>query len=131
LAGCGASTSVKFVGNGYEEVTRTHRNVSEPDSHQTGLQYRKPNGERVMIWPSVKGYINKDTAMLFIGDKASQRRDLDNRPVTEDRLFAVKASGPVLDITDEVLWRWSKESGRLSRRFRKHPLLCFQKKKAM
>jgi hypothetical protein len=27
-------------------------------------------------------------------------------------LFAVKASGPPLDITDEVLWYWCKSSGK-------------------
>ena len=28
------------------------------------------------------------------------------------RLFVVRAPDPPLDITDEVLWRWSKQSGR-------------------
>jgi hypothetical protein len=38
--------------------------------------------------------------------------DPDDPRETKPRLFAVKPPNPPLDITDEVLWHWSKASGR-------------------
>jgi hypothetical protein len=47
-----------------------------------------------------------------VGDKAYVSSDPDEPRGTKPRLFAVQAPGLPLDITDEVLWYWSKASGK-------------------
>ncbi len=117
LVGCASSSSVDHnaLGSGYQEVTHTRSFLSEPQAHQTSLQYQKPDtrwfkGKSVMIWPSVHGvWVTNDLA-LFVGDVATRRTDPDDRSATERRLFAVRTLDYPLDITDEVLWRWSQQS---------------------
>ena len=48
----------------------------------------------------------RPTKHIFVGDKAYLEPDR----VTHPRLFAVKSPELPLDITDEMLWRWSKAS---------------------
>ena len=65
-----------------------------------------------MIWPSAHGCYVKGDVAVFVGDKARKERESGKSwPMTE-RLFAVRAPEPPLDITDAVWRRWSKESGR-------------------
>ena len=55
--------------------------------------------------------IHGDVA-IFVGDKAYVSSDPDDPRGIKPRLFAVQSPGLPLDITDEVLWRWSKASGK-------------------
>jgi hypothetical protein len=100
LTGC-VSSRVEPLGNGYEEVVYTRTSISEPEATRISLQYRK-GWHTVVIWPSMEGCIIKNDIAVFIGLMGNH----------ESKLFAVKAPGPLLDITDEVLGRWSKESGK-------------------
>ena len=54
----------------------------------------------------------KGDVAIFVGDKAYVSPDPDDPRGTKPRLFAVRAPGLPLDITDEVLWRWSKAAGK-------------------
>ena len=51
----------------------------------------------------------KGTLAIFVGDKGYVE---DGDKVTHPRLFAVQPPGLPLDITEEVLWRWSKAAGK-------------------
>ena len=107
--GC-VSRDVEPLMGGFEEVTYTHTSW-EPSQHRISLQYRS-NGKRVMIWPSLFGVrsVIKDDIAVFVGDEGYRQPPHYVR-ATRPRLFAVRASGPPLDITEEVLWRWSQKSG--------------------
>ena len=109
-AGC-VSRDIEPLTGGFEEVTYTHTSW-EPPQHRISLQYRNKEGQRVMIWPSLYGVrsVIRGEVALFVGHQ-SYRQPPKNARATRERLFAVKASGPPLDITDEVLWRWSQKSG--------------------
>jgi hypothetical protein len=110
LSGC-ASRDVEPLANGYQEVTYTHSSMSEPQSHQITLQYRNSSGGQVMIWPSATGgKIVKEGVIIFEADKAWKQPNPGERWPMKQRLFAVRAPEPPLDITDEVLWRSSKRS---------------------
>ncbi len=112
LTGCGTIPSYEELGNGYVEATYTRTSFSEPSAHRIALQYRK-GWHTVEIWPSldgVKEVINGET-VVFVGKAASKQPNPENSRATDSRLFAVRAPSLPLDITDEVLWRWSKQSG--------------------
>lgn len=107
------SRDVEPLGNGYEEVTYTLTSISEPSASRFALQYRKPNGGTILIWSSVpSGPDIKDNIAVFVGDKAYQRRTLSDPDPFNRRLFTVRAPELPLDITDEVLWQWSKKTGK-------------------
>lgn len=98
LTGCGSrSTQTELLGSGYEEVTYTKSSFSEPESHQITLQYRNADGKQVIIWPSVQSKIFTGNAIAIFG--------------AGTKFFAVKAPDHPVEITDEVLRQWSKESG--------------------
>ena len=62
------------------------------------------------IWPSLYGVnevIRGDLA-IFVAEKAA----IDPERVTHPRLFAVRCPELPLDLTDEVLWRWSQANGK-------------------
>jgi hypothetical protein len=110
IAGC-VSRRVEPVTNGYEEVVYTWTSISEPTANQFALQYRKPTGGRVKIWPDVRTFTIKNDVAVFEGEVACEPRDPDEPRAMMSRLFAVKAPELPLDITDEVLWRWSNKNG--------------------
>ena len=64
-----------------------------------------------MIWPSLYGVqeVVKGNLAIFVGDVSYVEGDSKG---TWPRLFAVQSPALPLDITDEVLWRWSKSAGR-------------------
>jgi hypothetical protein len=112
MIGC-ATRDIEPLAGGYEEVTHTHGSLlAEPSSHRLSLQYKKPSGGRVVIWPSLYGAspIVKNGVAIFTGD-VGHRMAPNNRLGTIPRLFAIRVSGVPLDITDEVLWRWSNKTG--------------------
>jgi len=112
LTGC-TTKSIESLGSGYEEVTYTQPRIfMEQDAHRFALQYRKPNGGKVLIWSSVPSGpdITNDIA-VFVADTARESRDPNQPQAMMRRLFAVKSPEMPLDITDEVLWQWSMKTG--------------------
>jgi len=112
--GCGGSYNrVDPLGSGYQETAHIQYSSSEPEGSQTSFQYRTPNGRKVTIWPSVSsGPIIKNNVAIFVGNVAWEPRKFGERWIMGTKLFAVKSPEPLLDITDEVLWRWCKDSGK-------------------
>ena len=110
LTGCKTQTTP--LANGYERVTHPiHADFGEPQPARISFQYREASGKTIQIWPALYGVaevINGDVA-VFVGDKAYVEAD---GKVTHPRLFAVKAPELPVDITDEVLWIWSKSTGK-------------------
>ena len=111
LTGCQLPKSVAPLGSGYEEVSHPKRAfLDEPPLPRVSFQHRGTDGKTILIWPSLYGAseVIKGNLAIFVGDKAYVEPD----KVTHPRLFAVQFPGLPLDITDEVLWRWSKTSGK-------------------
>jgi hypothetical protein len=97
-------------GGGYEEVTYTQPSIfMEQDAHRFAFQYRNREGHLVAIWPSVpSGPDVTNGIAVFVAEAAREPRDPDEPRATMRRLFAVRAPELPLDITDEVIWQWSK-----------------------
>jgi hypothetical protein len=111
LTGCQTHESVSPVGQGYEEVSHPfHVMFDEPPPPRVSFQHRNADGKTTLIWPSLYGSseVFQGDIAIFVGDLA----DADPDQGTHPRLFAVQAPALPLDITDEVLWRWSKSAGR-------------------
>jgi hypothetical protein len=114
LAGCSSTALVAPLSSGYEEVTHSRRSMKDSADTRISLQYRAPDGRTLHLWPSLYGVnevIQGDVAM-FVGDLTCEHPDSDTPRTIEPRLFAVKAPGLPLDITDEILWRWSQAEGK-------------------
>jgi hypothetical protein len=115
LAGCVSPHPVAPLGNGYEEVGHpTRASINQPETTRISLQYRRPDGRTIPIWPSLYGVgeVVKGDVAIFVGDRAYVQSDPNDSRGTKPRLFAVKPPALPLDITDEVIWRWSKASGK-------------------
>ena len=115
LAGCASQHQTAPLGNGYEEVGHpTRASINQPEATRVSLQYRRPDGRIIPIWPSLYGVteVVKGDVAIFVGDKAYVSPDPNDPRGTKPRLFAVRSPALPLDITDEVLWRWSKASGK-------------------
>lgn len=112
LTGCGTIPSYEDLGNGYVEATYIRTSSWEPTAIRTELRYKKGLGT-IVIWPSlakVRKVVHNDM-VVFVGEAALRQLNPGEPYATDSRLFAVKAPELPLDITDEVLWQWSKESG--------------------
>ena len=113
-AGCLAHKSTTALGNGYEEVSHPHHDFGsmapEPAPPRVSLQHRGKDDQVTEIWPSLYAaatVIQGDLA-VFVAEKANLADH-----TTHPRLFAVRSPDVVpLDITDEILWRWSKANGK-------------------
>jgi len=110
LTGC--KTQTALVGNGYEKVTHPTSPLSfEPETPRISFQFREASGKTILIWPDIYGgdCVVQDGLAVFLGNKAYI--DSDGKAI-RPRLFAVKAPELPTDITDDVLWRWSKATGK-------------------
>ncbi len=110
-AGCQTHTTVLPLQNGYEEVSHPHHSlVDEPAPPRISFRYRGTNGVVTPIWPSLYGVndVFKGDLAIFVAEKAA----ITPERVTHPRLFAVRSPELPLDLTDEVLWRWSQANGR-------------------
>jgi len=111
--GCQTQKIVAPVGHGYEEVSHNKSRawLDEPESPRISLQYRGADGKITPIWPAlyVTGEVIQDDRAIFVGERGYVD---DGDRVTHPRLFAVQAPALPLDITEEVLWRWSKSAGK-------------------
>ena len=116
LTGCGSISDYEPLGSGYIWVTYTENSISEPSAHQFELQYSPGKGKWwVKVWPdlSPSHIVVKDGVAVFVGERTSKRRQHFYEPwPSESRLFAVKAPDLPLDLTDEALHQWCKETGR-------------------
>ena len=115
LAGCASHGTVAPSSIGYEEVGHpTRASSDQPEAARISLRYRRSDGKTIPIWPSLYGVgeVVKGDVAIFVGDKAYVPPDPNDPRSTRPRLFAVRSPALPLDITDEVLWRWSKASGK-------------------
>lgn len=108
-AGCMTHSATTPLPGGYEEVSHPQHTfiaADEPLPPRTSLQYRGTNDVVTQIWPSLYGVneVFRGNLAIFVGDKAA----MDPDPVIRPRLFAVKPGELPLDLTDEILLRWSK-----------------------
>jgi hypothetical protein len=115
LTGCATRRIADPLGGGYEQVAhpgRASRNA--PETTRLSLEYRKADGKTILVWPSLYGVneVIKGDLVVFVGDKAYVHPDSDDPRGSTPRLFAARSPDLPLDITDEVLWRWSKASGK-------------------
>ena len=106
LTGCSTHHPVAPLGGGYEEESHPSRSGDT----RVAFQYRAPDGKIIPIWPALYGVaeVIKGDVAIFVGDKAYVSPDPDDPRGTKPRLFAVRSPALPLDITDAVLWRWSK-----------------------
>jgi len=110
-AGCQTHKAVMPLSNGYEEVSHPyHAFLDEPPPARISLQHRNKDGTVTFIWPALYGVpeVLKGDLVVFVAEKAY----LDPERVTLPRLFAVRSPDLPLDITDQVLWRWCKATGK-------------------
>ncbi|MGA2240987.1 MAG: hypothetical protein ABSH11_02975 [Verrucomicrobiota bacterium] len=111
LTGCGTIPSYEDLGNRYVEATYTSTGLWEPSGHRFALCYKHSDFWHSTIWPDTLGIIATNGIAIFSAFVADDPPPPDWPRATHSRLFAVKAPELPLDITDEVLWRWSKQSG--------------------
>lgn len=109
--GCQTHKAVIPLNSGYQEVSHPHHTfIDEPEPPRISFQHRAADGTVTQIWPSLFGVdtvIEGDLA-IFVAEKAY----VDPERVTHPRLFAVQAPALPLDLTDEILWRWSQANGK-------------------
>ena len=107
VAGCHTRKgTVTALGHGYEEVAHSSRGAV-----RVSLEYVETAEKPLMIWPSLYGVnevIHGDVA-VFVGDVPFIGQG--GRGM-HPRLFAVQAPALPVDITDTVLWNWSKSARR-------------------
>jgi hypothetical protein len=112
LTGCQTHKPIVHLKNGYEEVKHpTHSFLSEDEPPRISFEFQGADDKTILVWPSLYGVkeVVKNDLAIFVGDKAAIA---DGSKEIHARLFAVKSPELPLDITDEVLWRWSKANGK-------------------
>jgi hypothetical protein len=115
LAGCASERIVEPLGDGYEQVAHpTRASLNQPETMRIALEYQRPDGKSILVWPSLYGVneVVKGNLVIFVGDRTYLHPDSDDPKGSTPRLFAAKAPDMPLDITDEILWRWAKDSGK-------------------
>jgi hypothetical protein len=113
MTGCGSVSSYEPLGNGYISVAHTEHSMSEEDASQFDLQYSPGKGKWwIKVWPDMgMGIVVTNGVAVFGGERAFEKPEhfWEHCP-TESRVFAVKSPDMPMDITDEILWKWSKQS---------------------
>ena len=114
LTGCRSHSTLANLGNGYEEVQHpVHSFVGEPQPPRVSLEHREPGSKAddnpKVIWPSLYSAdaVVQGDLVVFVAEVTDA-----NARSTRPRLFVVKTAELPADITDEVLWRWSKAHGK-------------------
>ncbi len=113
LTGCRDPHKTTHLSHGYEEVVHKSRPIligDEPPPSRVSFQYTSPEGKLTHIWPSLygAGEVIHDDLAIFVGDTAFSDQ---GTPTLRPRLFAVIAPALPVDITDEILAHWAKDSG--------------------
>jgi hypothetical protein len=112
LAGCQTQKSVTPLSSGYEEVSHSHHAlIDEPEPPRIAFQHHAADGTITPIWSSLYGVseVIKGNLAIFVGERGFVD---EGAKVTHPRLFAVTSPELPMDITDEVLWRWAKATGK-------------------
>jgi hypothetical protein len=112
FTGCQSHKSIAPLGGGYEEINHpVHSLLPDAATPRTSFEYKDADGKTITVWPSLYCFneVVKGKVAIFVASKAYVN---DGDHSLHPRLFAVKSPAPPLDITDEVLWRWSKANGK-------------------
>jgi len=112
FTGCQSHKSIAPLSGGYEEINHpVHSLLPDAAPARTSFEYKDAGGKTITVWPSLYCFneVIKGEVAVFVADKAYLN---DGDRSLHPRLFAVKSPAPPLDITDEVLWRWSKANGK-------------------
>lgn len=111
-SGCQTHKTVTVLHNGFEEVSHPyHTLLDDPPPPRIELRFRDTNGVVTTVWPSLAGSkeVVHGALAVFVAEKAFREPEA----VTHPRLFAAQSPPNLpLDLTDEVLWRWSKANGK-------------------
>ena len=110
-AGCQTHTKIVPLSDGYEAVEHPyHTLIDDPPPPRIALQRRGTDGVIAPVWPALYSAdtVIKGNLVIFAAEKAYTEPER----VTHARLFAARPSELPLDLTDEVLWRWSKANGK-------------------
>jgi hypothetical protein len=113
LEGC-SSKSATALGGGYEEIKIVHKSVlMEPSLIQQQLTHRDASGKRTLVWPWLRSdvFITNGSA-VFLGDRSTTWSANDKRWGQAPRLYVVKSPEPPVEITNEVLRRWARSTGK-------------------
>ena len=110
LTGCGTIPRYEDKGGRYVEAIYTSPGLWEPSGHRFALCYKHSDFWHSTIWPQTLGIIVTNDLAVFRAGKAYEPPYPDEPSATGWRLFVVRAPKLPLDITDEVLWRWAKQS---------------------
>lgn len=96
------------LGHNYAEVAYPRRG-EDADFARVALEFRPPGGPKQTVWSQLYGVdeVILDDLAVFVGDVSTHRRGS-----TQPRLFLVKAPQVPVDVTDEMLWRWSRANHR-------------------
>ena len=110
-AGCTTHKTTVPLTNSFEFVSHPyHTLIDDPPPPRVALQREVTKGTITPIWPAL---YSTDTVIqgglvLFVAERAYTEPER----VTHARLFAARPPAPPEDLTDEILWRWSKANGR-------------------
>jgi hypothetical protein len=126
---CALTTSVLFSGyasestnnfipleNGFGYGQHSYESYPMHTAIWSGLQYQDSTGKKTDVWPYISAIWGPavqitNNIVVLVGGKA-EIYEIDGRERLRDRLIAFQApSGPPLDITDQVLKKYSSESG--------------------
>jgi hypothetical protein len=112
FTGCQTHKSTADLGGGYEEINHpSHTFLADSKPPRVSFEYKDSDGKTITVWPSLYSFnevVNGDVA-VFVAEKAYLS---DGTPAIHPRLFAVRSPEVPLDITDDVLWLWSKANSR-------------------
>lgn len=103
----------KPSGERYGVVDLTyHRDWLHTDGHSE-LHYWDKNGKETLVWPVLAGGVisigtNGAVFKGYLIDGPSDRFPGMRGPI---RLFGVNGVGPVIDVTDQIVFLWAKSSG--------------------
>lgn len=112
LTGCSGKKSTTPLGGGYEEINhQVHTFLPGDHPPRISLVHVDADENKITIWPSLYSFnaVVHDDVAIFIAEKAFLN---EGQAVIHPRLFAVQSPALPVDITEEVLWRWSKANGK-------------------
>jgi hypothetical protein len=98
--------------NGYEYILRRDGLIHV--SAWAELRYRSSSGKTSTVWPYVmqtESITITNKVAAFIGRKAIPDDREPKREVLVNRVIAIEAPGPALDISDQILKLWCMEKG--------------------
>jgi hypothetical protein len=109
--GCATHQATIPLSNGFEFVSHPHHTmIDDPPPPRIALQYHPAGGTVTPIWPSL--YSTETVVHSNLVLLVAERGFVEPERVTHGRLFASRPPALPLDLTDEMLWRWSQTNHR-------------------